>query len=381
MKPSPAWMEFLSLMSFRSERTQFYRELARSIQAREPLRDFLSAELAISRHPGTRDSSRAEALALMRQQLSQGNDYRLSHLLARVMPASDRLMLSALDYSSDRPATLRSLADAIEQQKRARQVLGQALLPPLILVPGVAGFCHVLATQSIPVIVKMAPPAVWTPFNQSVRTFAEAIQRDGGWIAVASICITVLVTCALPRWTGWLRGQLETLQPRMRWLLFPVFPLTLTLSVYRDFQVSQLLNALAVLLESGMTLTEALQRLRRHAQPWMQFHLQKILAHLQVAPTDYVAAFSRGLMSPPLLASVASAVRNNPRFDGVLIELGTRENIHIQNHIARTAKRINTALIAGCGALVLFLYLGQLSITQSMTAELSPTQQMLRKMK
>ena len=200
-------------------------------------------------------------------------------------------------------------------------------------------------------------------------------------MTLATICTTVLVTCALPRWTGWLRGRLETLQPRMRWLLFPAFPLTLTLSVYRDFQVSQLLNALAVLLESGMTLTEALQRLRRHAQPWMRFHLQKILAHLQVAPTDYVAAFSRGLMSPSLLASVASAVRNNPRFDGVLIELGTRENIHIQNHIARTAKRINTALVAGCGALVLFLYLGQLSITQSMTAELSPTQQMLRKLK
>jgi type II secretory pathway component PulF len=379
MKQMMPWLESLSLMSFRSERTAFYRELARSIESREQLRSFLSAELAISRNPSTRNSSRATALALMQRQLSMGNDYRLSHLLGRVMPQSDRLMLSALDFSSDRPATLRSLADAIEQQKRARQVIGQSLLPPLILLPGVAGFCHVLATQSIPVIVKMAPPAVWTPFNQSVRSFAEVIQRDGGWLMLATVCTTVLVTCALPRWTGRARSQLENLKPRARWLLFPVFPLTLALSVYRDFQVSQLLNALAVLLESGMTLTEALQRLRRHAQPWMRSHLQRVLAHLQVAPTDYVPAFSRGLMSPALLAAVASAVRNNPRFDQVLIELGTRENVHIQNHIAKTAKRINSTLVASCGVLVLFLYLGQLSITQSMTAELSPTQQMLRK--
>jgi len=238
-----------------------------------------------------------------------------------------------------------------------------------------------LATQSIPVIVKMAPPAVWTPFNQSVRTFAEAIQRDGGWMALATICTTVLVTCALPRWTGWLRAKLENARPSAKWLLFPLFPLTTALGIYRDFQVSQLLTALAVLLDSGMTLTEALQRLRRNATPWMRSHLQRVLAHLQVAPTEYVPAFSKGLMSPSLLASVASAVRNNPRFDRVLVELGTRENIHIQNHIAKTAKRINTALVAGCGALVLYLYLGQLSITQTMTAELSPTQQMLRKLK
>ena len=113
----------------------------------------------------------------------------------------------------------------------------------------------------------------------------------------------------------------------------------------------------------------------------MRSHLQQVLRHLQVAPTDYVPAFSRGLMSPALLASVASAVRNNPRFDRILVELGTRENVHIQQHIAKTARRINTALVMASGALVLFLYLGQLSITQSMTAELSPTQKMLRKMR
>jgi hypothetical protein len=78
---------------------------------------------------------------------------------------------------------------------------------------------------------------------------------------------------------------------------------------------------------------------------------------------------------------VASAVRNNPHFDQVLIELGTHENATIRAHIADTAKRINTSLVVGCGALVLFLYLGQLSITQTLTAELSPTQQMLRKMR
>lgn len=373
--------EHLRLLAFRSERIVFYRELARSLESREQLRNFLQAERGISEHPATRNASRAHALMRMQQMLSRGQDYRLSHLLGGVMPQGDRLMLSALDYSSDRPATLRALASAIEQQQHARQVLGKALLPPLILLPGVAGFCHVLATQSLPVIVKMAPPAVWTPFNQSVRSFAEVIQRDGSWMLFAVTALTALVVCALPRWTGWARSALENPSNRGRWLLWPLYPLTLTLSIYRDFQVSQLLNAIAVLLESGMTLTESLHRLRRQARPWMQAHLQSVLAHLQVAPTDYVPAFSRGLMSPALLASVASAVRNNPHFDRVLIELGTRENIHIQNHIARTARRINTTLIAACGALVLFLYLGQLSITQAMTAELSPTQQILRKMR
>lgn len=377
----PRWLRKIRLHHFQSHRADFYRQLAKSIEVKEQLRGFFAAELAISRHPHTRDDSRALALSTLLAAVSRGDGYQLSQLLNTVMPASDRMMLCALDVARDQPASLRAVADALDRQAQARSMIARALLPPLILLPGVGGFCYVLATQSLPIIVKMAPPSVWTPLNQAVRVLAEAVQFHGLTAIVLAMSATAGLVYALPRWTGRLRNRLESLAPARRLMLFPIWPLTMTLSLYRDFKVSQLLTSLAVLLGSGMTLTEALAQLRRASSPWLNSHLRQVLRHLQVAPTDYVAAFSRGLLSPALLARVASAVRTNPHFDRVLIDLGTRENQSLQTHIADTARRVNATLIAGCGALVIFLYVGQLSITQTLTAELSPSQQMLRKMR
>ena len=86
------------LSGFHAQRAAFYRLLAHSMQSREQLRSFLSAELHISQQPATRDRSRAEALERMLRNLRHGHDHLLSQLLGPVMPAGDRLMLSALDY-------------------------------------------------------------------------------------------------------------------------------------------------------------------------------------------------------------------------------------------------------------------------------------------
>lgn len=369
------WLNF-TLNGFRSKREHFYEQLARAIENKEQVRTFLEEELKISRHKRTKDSSREAALKLMVRKLSLGEEYRMSQMLSVAMPDSDKLMLAALDDAKDKPATLRALADAIRQQKEARSVVLKAILPPLVLIPGVAGFSYVLATQSIPIIVKVAPPEVWTPFNQSVRDFAEIIAAHGGKIVIGVLATIIGFSMMLPRWKGNLRTRLEQLPAGIGFVLFPVFPFLVPLSIYRDFQLSLMVTSLAVLLQSGGTLNNSLDTLRRNSSPWMRWHLKKVMAHLNVAPTDYIPAFSKGLVSPTLLARLATTIRNNPQFDKILIQLGTEGGAEIRDEIAKTAKSLNAMIMIIAASLVVFLYVGQLSISQTMTAELDPIKRM-----
>ena len=116
------------------------------------------------------------------------------------MTQGDRMMLSAVDDAKDKPGTLRALSDAIKAQKEAKAVIWKAIFPPMVLLPGVAGFSYVLATQSIPIIVKVAPPEVWTPFNQAVRDVAEYLANHGAITAIGVIAAIVAFAYALPRW-------------------------------------------------------------------------------------------------------------------------------------------------------------------------------------
>ena len=120
LRPFKLAFRDLKLSEFRKQRTEFYLQLAKSIERRERFRTFLIEELRISRAPSTRDDSRAYAVELMMNKLSQGQEFRFSQILGEVMPEGDRLMLSAVDFSKDRPATLRSLVIAISEQQQAK---------------------------------------------------------------------------------------------------------------------------------------------------------------------------------------------------------------------------------------------------------------------
>ncbi|HEX4918658.1 MAG TPA: type II secretion system F family protein [Limnobacter sp.] len=370
-----AWT-WVQLLEFRSKRDEFYIQLAKSIERKERLRTFLVEEQKIAKARATRDSSREFAMQRMLAKLSQGQDFRISQILAEVMPKEDRLMLSAVDYSKDKPETLRSLVTAIREQKQAKALITKAMFPPLVMLPGVFIFSYILATQSIPVISKIAPPEVWTPYNAAVRDFSEHVANHGFKVLGAMAALIGYMAYQMPRWKGNWRGKIERIPQGIGLLIFPVFPIALPLSIYRDFQVSLLLTSLAVLLKSGSTLTGALDNLRTTAQPWMQWHLRRVSRHLYIAPTEYVEAFANGLLSPKLLARLATTIRNDSRFDRVLIELGTQGIAEVRKEIEKTSKGLNTMLLIAAAACVLFLYVGQLSIAQSMTDALDPVNKM-----
>lgn len=369
----------LRLQGFRRKRAEFYRHLARSVESHELLKTYLTDELRIARHPKTADASRAAALSEMLRRLERSDDISLARIVGGVMPPEDRMLLAAVDQSKDKPATLRDLATAIEEQAAARQVVFRALVTPLILLPGIFIFAMILSTKVIPTIAQVAPPEVFTPFLAFVRGIARVIAVAGGPLAVLLVVAGLVFWLALPRATGRWRARLEQIGRRKATMLFPVAPFLLPLAMYRDFVAGQILTTLAVLLNSGATLHAALKTVQQNATPYVRWHVRRILAHLDAYATDYVGSFGKGLLGTELLAGLASTIRNNPRFDRVLIELGTVGNREIREQVRRSAVAINALLLFGGAALIAVLYLGQFLLAVELQEVMDPVRKMQRR--
>lgn len=368
------------LEAFRHGRDEFYEQLACSQDNREGLRFFLDEEYRIACAPKTADHSRAYALRIMRSRLARGDSTRFAPILCPVMPASDALMLAALDDAQDKAQLMRVIARAIREQREMRQLVRARLLPPLLILPGALGFAYIMATQSLPVILKVAPAEVWTPFNMSVRLFSSFVSHYGSGLAAFVLLAAAWFAYQLPRWIGRTRSRLESMSVKTATYLFPVLPVALPLILYRDVQAARLFNALSVTLQAGRTLKDSLQVIGRASGPWMRWHITRALRHLEVNPTGYHKAFETGLMSAHMLARLSSQIRNNPRFDEVLIELGQKGSAQVRVEVGRQMGRLNAILLGLGGALVVFVWLGQISISQSLQEELSHTKQLSRRM-
>jgi type II secretory pathway component PulF len=354
----------LQLMGFRAKRTEFYEQIARSIESKETLRDFLIEELRISRNKRTKDASRAFAFAIMLRRVEGGSHTKYSQILAGVVPDSDRMMLSALDDANDKPALFRAIALSIDQQSQLMSVVRSKMLPPLMIMPGV---------QSLPIVTKIAPEEVWNPFNSAVRGFCEFVASYAAMLVPLLLVAGVIYAWRLPRWIGEARSWIEQISPGIATALFFVAPWILPTVIYRDVMAGRLFTALAVMLKSGRTLNDSLITIRSASSPWMRWHLSRIIRHLEVSPTEYARAFSKGLVSPGLLARLSSQIRTTPRFEEVLIGLGTKGSEEVRVVVARQMSSVNLILLGSSGFLIVFLIVGQLSISNSLSDAMSPT--------
>lgn len=360
------------LRGFHAQRTEFYEHLARSLRQRELLTAYLQEELVIARAKKTADPSKALALHEMLRRLQSAEDVTLSRVVGGSMPAGDRMMLAAVDVSHDKPGTLHDVAAAVKEQQQAAKLLAKALLVPLILLPGILAFAYVMAVVVIPTITKVAPPTIWTPYLSAVRFVAESIASYGAHALIFAVIALLGFFYSLPRWTGSLRARLDRVSSKAATALFPVAPILLPLALYRDFTAGQVLTTLAVLLNSGATLTDALRTIGKSGTPYTRWHMRRILAHLNQFSTDYVPAFGKGLLSTRLLAMLASRIRNAPKFDEVLVDIGTQGNVVIRAEVQRSAVAINAMLLFGGALFIIFLYSGQTLIADATANAMDP---------
>ena len=372
------WLR-LGVNGFWGKRADFYRDVAKSIEDKELLRDFVEGELAISTATATLDKTRAAGLNYMRAILDAG-EYTVADILISTMPRKDHMALGVLRNSPDTIDALRNLAKCVDEQSTMSKMVMKSLVSPLLLIPVGFVFAYVLATVSIPEFVKTAPPEIWTGFNQFLRVVAETFAYIGPWIFGFLTVFTVwFLSWGLANFTADWRYRAEgaTGTSRLIWnLVFPFRPL---LQMYRDIEGTRFLSDLSYLLKSGMMLQESLLIMAQDSTPWMRKHILKILSHLHAYPGDHVGAFGQGVLSQFLAGRLHSAVRRDSgNFSNVLILIGSKGQEEAQAAVGRSATKFSSTLLILTIGVIVFFYGGQAAIIKSIEDANSPSAVMRR---
>ncbi|WP_234265137.1 hypothetical protein [Hydrogenophaga sp. NFH-34] len=370
----------LGWTGFWGERHVFYKTLARSLEKKELLRDFVDGEYAIAMDERTRDRAKASGLRYMREVMSRGVT-TIAEVLQAVMPEQDRMALSILGESKDQVAALYHLSAAIEEQNAMKKVVRMALFTPIFLIPVGFAFAYMLTTSTIPAFVESAPEEVWVGFNAFFRSFAEGFSKYGLYVFAFLTAMTVFVLYwCLPNLTASWRYKAEKAQgiKKLGWTL--AMPYRPVFGLYRDIQGTRMLTDLSFMLQSGRILRDAVETLATSAQPWMRKHLLVILTHMQEMPGQYVQAFSHGVLSPFLAGYMQSLNRvdSEARFDKVLVEIATRGMNDAREAVRKTAFKLNFWLLALIMGLILFLYGGQAFVVMAIQEANQPAAIMKR---
>ena len=343
------------------ERALFYRDLADALQRKVGIRDFLERQASNARM--LKDSTALPVYRMLSARLASGQGGTLSDLMRGVAPASDQMLMRAVDDAGQRKVeALIVSADAVEFQLRTLRTIAMELLVPLVAIPIVGVLC-VTTSEIITGIAKDSPPEVWSGFNGLVRWLAETITDYAPLICAVAVVLVSLLLAMLPRWIGASRLKLEA---------WPAFAL------FRDYNAAVVLSSLSMMIRSGKTLREALEALRGTARPWLRWHLGRIIQSIEDNPTDYIAAFGRGLMPPSVRARLASLLDSESSFGEALVTLGSSEMVTLESRVKLSAKSVNWTLTGFFVAIAVVLSIGTMTIASALSREAEPARLMQR---
>lgn len=350
-------------LNWQWDRADFYSNLSDALKRKVALRSFLEREL--SNATMLKLSSQIYMINKIMNRLSSGNGSNLQDMLKNIAPDSDQLMLSSVDNAPgpDQPTALLRLVEAISFQKRSFITLMQSLATPILAIPIVAAIC-IITSRIIESIAKDAPSEVWVGFNGYVKTFALFINSNWPYILISFILLAVLIIHQLPRFTGKLRLKIDS---------WPIFGL------YRDYNSAIVLSSMAMLLSSKKGMRESLEQMREKGSPWLKWQINRVINSLENNPSDYMHAFSRGLLSPTILTRIASLLDSANNFEETLVTMGTSEIKRLESNIKVASDGLGWLLIIVIGSAAVFLSIGQMTIATGLANATDPSTVMMKK--
>jgi type II secretory pathway component PulF len=350
-----AWLERIQIARARSElrkqRAGWYLDLSMALEDRIPLYSILKKyELrARTRHP-------AQAL-LYRQILRNSMKGALADALRGVAPASELMVLNASQISGDESvaAGLRFLSETVEKTERMTRTMRGAVNYPLFLLVLMAAIATGFSVFAVPVLEEIMPVDQWPTVGKILHSVSLLIRHYGVLMALGFVTILGVFFYSLNNWVGPWRSKVDSYLPY---------------SLYRDYSGALLIVSLASLMKSGVSLRSALEQAMRYANPWMRWHLHKILTRLSSRDaTNFGQAFATGVLSPELEDRIADASERREPVQA-FVKIGVGSIDRISTSIEASAARINAYALMVCGFILGGMMLGFMSTTQQLNAAL-----------
>ena len=326
---------WLASNAFHGLRAEFYADLAEALKDDAALTDEINKFAA-------RANKEKDILApLYRLWYHRMDDRAFSQALVGTVPDSDVMVLDAAEASGKLTDGLEFLSIVITATKVMASALKKAVAGFVFLTGLLTLLLAAFSFYGVPVIEELVPPKDWPWLGQVLRDLAQFI--TGYWIGISAVMIgtSVLYIWALPNWCGQARVIVDRYVPFF--------------SIYRDFQGAVFLVSMAALMKSGVSLTEALEKLQRRGSPWLRWHIRKILMRLDYEE-EPARAFDTGLFNKRLtwrIIDFGSRAKGN--FAIAIEKVGLTTMDRVTESVVRSAERINRVLMLVNAVMLAFM--------------------------
>ena len=245
-------------------RRRFYREVAGLLRAGFSRNESIEFLWLIHSREGTRNSEpMALMLADVRARVKNGLEF--GKALRKWIPREDYMVIGAIEGSDRFAEHLEALSASIGKQSDLRKTLLESLSYPFVLVLLAYGLVVYFNVEIAPALERLLPREQWTGLAGNLGAAGNAATEYAAAVGAFAAAVPPLIAFALPRWRKTGRSLADKL---------PVF------SMYRLHTGIYFLKSLAALMSVGMSPTEAIDRIRASASPYVAYRLDLVRFHL-----------------------------------------------------------------------------------------------------
>lgn len=259
-KPSSLELKLAKMSFSYKQRTDFYNQLISLLDTGMSQTDAIQMCWDVASLEGKKPK---ETLAIVLQDIIQRkkDGHSLGQAIKPWVPGEDVMVFEAIENSDDFVSNLRDYMIMLEKKKKIKATIVGGVIYPIILVAGVLGIMTYFGTSIVPVIGQILPMEEWygpARFLVFMNNFAMNYVTP---TIITMITLSVAVIVSLPRWAGGGRIIADK---------FPIY------STYRMYTGISFLMSMASLIQGGMPATQAIDRLRPQASPYVAYRLMKV---------------------------------------------------------------------------------------------------------
>jgi len=328
----------------RRARVLLYRRLAAFTRDGVPVADAL--KLLQQRYRAS-DDNREHMLSDWLGKMRAGQPF--THAMSGWAPPQELVMLLAGEAAGNLEKGLSQTAWLSENAGKIVGAVIGAVTYPITIFLGIGGLIAWFAVTIIPTFAEALPPDKWSGGPLALYTLSVYI--TGYWHIMLAFAVALVsaFVISLPRWTGWSRELVDNYPPY---------------AIYRLYQSAVFLVSLSTMVQAGIPINEALERIKYTAPAWLKVKLDLILRRISAGSAPGKAMmlpmFDKETLDDLFVYSSVSS------FDEAIAAIGNRSIEDTIASVKRLATQMNAVLLMLSAGTLGWIYLSVFELTDLM---------------
>lgn len=333
-------------------RLRVYRKISTMIKYGIPLQRVLEM-LYMQASSNGKNPSNNMAIIMQSWIRDIKNGHTLSVAVSSWVPDNERMMIEAGEESQSMSDSLDDLIKITQGMRNIKSTVMGGIIYPIVLLGFICGVLFLFSKRVFPAFDSVFPMEQWVGLAASMAGLANFVQNYLMVVIIALIALFTVITISLPRWTGKYRIYLDKIPP---W------------SIYRLISGAGFLMSLGALINSGVQTSKALEKINRHANPWLRERISATLKYVYSGLNVGKALRRAGYDYPDKeLIEDLVVYADLPSFSEMLDILGKEWLTDTTDKVSKQTKILNGVALFCLFGVIAWLFSGLYAIVNQIT--------------